>query len=108
MLDEQQFKRHADQALTDLHSRLMQAGDRHGFESDTNSGALTIEFEDGTRFVVSPNAPVRQIWVSALMRSFKLDWDDTRAAFVYAETGATLQDLTATVIGQQLGESIAL
>jgi CyaY protein len=108
MLDEQQFKTRADQALNDLHRRLMHAGDQHGFESDTNSGALTIEFEDGTRFVVSPNSPVRQIWVSALMRSFKLDWEDARGAFVYPETGATLQDLTATVIAQQLGEPIAL
>ncbi|HCC56226.1 MAG TPA: iron donor protein CyaY [Solibacterales bacterium] len=108
MLDEQQFKTRADQALNDLHRGLMHAGDQHGFESDTNSGALTIEFEDGTRFVVSPNSPVRQIWVSALMRSFKLDWEDARGAFVYPETGATLQDLTATVIAQQLGEPIAL
>ncbi len=108
MLDEQQFKTRADQALHDLHHRLMHAGDDHGFESDTNSGALTIEFDDGTRFVVSPNAPVRQIWVSALMRSFKLDWDDARGAFVYTETGASLQDLTAMVISQQLGETVAL
>jgi iron donor protein CyaY len=108
MLDEQQFKNSADQALDDLHQRLMHAGDSHGFESDTNSGALTIEFEDGTRFVVSPNAPVRQIWLSALMRSFKLDWDDARGAFVYAETGASLRDLAATVISQQLGETVAL
>lgn len=108
MLDEQQFKNHAGHALDDLHRRLMDAGDQHGFESDTNSGALTIEFEDGTRFVVSPNAPVRQVWVSALMRSFKLDWDAAREAFVYAESGESLQDLTATVVSQQLGHAITL
>lgn len=108
MLDEQQFKNRADQALHDLHRRLMHAGDIHDFESDTNAGALTVEFEDGTRFVVSPNAPVRQIWVSALMRSFKLEWDDASEAFVYPETGATLQELTAAVIGQHLGEPIKL
>ena len=108
MLDEQQFKTRADHALDDLHRRLMDAGDSHGFESDTNSGALTIEFEDGTRFVVSPNAPVRQIWVSALMRSFKLDWEEPRGAFVYRETDETLQELTATVIAEQLGEPVTL
>jgi frataxin-like iron-binding protein CyaY len=35
---------------------------------------LQIVFEEPApaKFVVSPNAPVRQIWVSALSRSYKL------------------------------------
>jgi CyaY protein len=31
--------------------------------------------------VVSPNAPVRQIWVSALSRSFKLSWSADEKTF---------------------------
>jgi CyaY protein len=34
-----------------------------------------------TKFVVSPNAPVRQIWVSAMSRSFKLSWTPESDAF---------------------------
>ena len=37
------------------------------------------------KFVVSPQAPVRQIWVSAMSRSFKLQWDADRSAFVLGE-----------------------
>ena len=33
------------------------------------------------KFVVSPNAPVRQIWVSAMARSYKLSWSPERDAF---------------------------
>ena len=33
------------------------------------------EFEpQDTKFVVSPNAPVRQMWVSAMAKSYKLSW----------------------------------
>ena len=39
----------------------------------------------------SPNAPVRQIWVSAMSRSFKLAWDDERK--VFALNGESLADL---------------
>ena len=35
--------------------------------------------------MVSPNAPVRQIWVSAHSKSFKLDWDAAKEAFVLRE-----------------------
>jgi CyaY protein len=34
-----------------------------------------------TKFVVSPNAPVRQIWVSAMGRSYKLPWVPEAGAF---------------------------
>ena len=75
-MDEQEFKIRADAALEPLYRKLSAAADRYGFEPDFNSGALSIEFEEPkARFVVSPNTPVRQIWVSAHSKSFKLDWD---------------------------------
>ena len=46
MLDEQDFKKRADEALGTLHRLLMSAADDYGFDVDFNSGALGIEFED--------------------------------------------------------------
>jgi CyaY protein len=109
MLDEQQFRTYCDQALEDLHKALARASDEFGFESDMNNGAITVEFEDPpARFVVSPNAPVRQIWVSAQSKSFKLAWDDTRGEFVLPETGESLRALVANKITDQLGEKVVL
>lgn len=109
MLDEQQFRGAADAALTSLNRALSDAGDRFGFESDMNSGALTVEFDDPpAKFVVSPNAPVRQIWVSAHSRSFKLDWNPESAAFVLPATGQTLHQLLGAHISEHLGEEVAL
>ena len=108
-MDEQEFRDRSSSALDDLSRRLATASDRHNFESDFNSGALSIEFEEPpAKFVVSPNAPVRQIWVSAHSRSFKLDWDPARQAFVLAASGQALVDLIAQAIGQQLSETVAL
>src|SRR6476620_502114 len=90
-MDDREFQRRSGDALDQLNRKLADAGDEFGLESDFNSGALTVEFDEpAARFVVSPNSPVRQIWVSALTRSFKLDWDDGRGAFVLAETGESL------------------
>jgi iron donor protein CyaY len=109
MLDERQFRMHCDQALESLQKRLAEASDRFGFESDMNNGAITVEFEDPpARFVVSPNTPVRQIWVSALSKSFKLVWDEGRGEFALPETGQSLQDLLASKISDLLGEQVEL
>lgn len=109
MMDEQEFQRRADEALTQLFEALATAADEHDFEVDQNAGALTVEFEEPkAKFVVSPNSPVRQIWVSALTTSFKLDWNPARGAFVLPETGASLRDLMAYAISTQSGETVRL
>jgi len=109
MIDEQTFRKMAEAALEQLQRALEKAADTHGFEVDNNAGSLTVEFEDPpARFVVSPNAPVRQIWVSARVKSFKLDWDEARGAFVFAADRRDLKQLMAGVIGEQLGEDVTL
>jgi len=106
-MTDQEFHQKADEALAALDRALEQAADEYGFEVDSNAGALTIEFEDPhARFVVSPNSPVKQMWVSALNKSFKLDFDAAQNTFVLRETGQTLTELIYSVAGQQLGESI--
>ena len=64
MMDELEFRNRADQALGSLQRALERASDRYEFEVDGKEGALTIEFDDPpARFVISPNSPVRQVWV---------------------------------------------
>jgi CyaY protein len=107
-MDEQQFRLRADEALSGLYDALVEAGDEHDFEADLGD-ALTVEFTDPPgKFVVSPNAPVKQIWVSALSKSFKLAWDDQRSAFVLPETGETLKEVVAGAVSRQIGATVTL
>jgi frataxin len=108
MMDENEFRKRSDEALTSLQRALESASDSHDFEVDRNQGALTIEFEDPpAKFVVSPNSPVRQIWVSARVQSFKLDWKESAGAFVLAD-GRALHQLIGDVVSDQLGEPVVL
>src|SRR5258706_13663539 len=109
MMHEQDCKRRADEALTSLSRELIAASDDYGFEVDFNAGALGVEFEDPpAKFVISPNTPVRQIWVSANSKSYKLDWDIVENSFVHTESGDTLKELVEKAVSQQLGEEINL
>lgn len=106
-MTEQEFQTRADAALQDLYQRLTQAAERHDFEADLNGGALIIEFEaPPAKFVVSPNSPVRQIWVSAHSKSFKLDWNPAREAFLTGDQ--TLAEMLSEAIAKQLGEPVSL
>ena len=108
-MDDQEFQSHAGDALHDLYKRLNAASDSGEFEADFNSGALAIEFEEPpAKFVVSPNAPVRQIWVSAHSRSFKLDWSAARQEFVLGATSQSLAEMVGGAISEQLGQEVKL
>ena len=84
MLTDQDFRLEADRALDQAQSALLPIADREDFEVELQNGVLQILFEapSPSKFVVSPNAPVRQIWVSAMSRSYKLPWDSQQHAFV--------------------------
>ena len=108
-MDDQEFQTHAGEALHDLYKRLNAASDSGEFEADFNAGALAIEFEDPPgKFVISPNAPVHQIWVSAHSKSYKLDWYSSANDFVLQPNGQTLTELIQDAITKQLGAEISL
>ncbi len=104
MLPEQQFRKHVESALESLKKSLITAEESADMEVEDQAGALHISFDDGARFVISPNAPVQQIWISALSTSFKLDWSEADQDFVLLKTGEKLKPLVARVVNQQLGE----
>ena len=82
-LTEQEFRVKSDEALESARRALLSLADSEGFEVELQNGVLNVVFEEPveTKFVVSPNAPVRQIWVSAMSRSFKLSWAPEADAF---------------------------
>jgi CyaY protein len=104
MLDERSFRKHSDTLLNSLKQALITAEESADFEVEDQSGALHIGFGDGSKFVISPNAPVRQIWISALSTSFKLDWSEAEQDFILQKTGEKLKPLVARLVNQQLGE----
>ena len=110
MLDETQFRRLADQHLEALKQSLIAAEEEGGFEAEEKNGVLNVLFEDdSTKFVFTPQTPVRQIWISARTTSFKLDWSDTHTAFTLAKTAETLTQLTQRLLREQLeNETITL
>ena len=94
MLDETTFRRHCDAAIESLKQSLIEAEEEGGFEVEEQNGVLNILFEEPPgKFVITPNTPPRQIWISALSTSFKLDWSETAQSFVLPKTGEALAEV---------------
>lgn len=101
-LTEPQFRLAADEALAALEESLIPLCDEHDVELERRNGVLQVVFEaPPSTFVISPNAPVRQIWVSALSRSFKLSWAPELGTF--ALNGEALESLLTRLVRQNLG-----
>jgi iron donor protein CyaY len=106
MIDESTFRRESDQALESLKQSLIAAEDNDGtFEFEDNNGVMNIIFEDGSsKFVVTPNTPIRQIWISAQATSYKLDWSEASRAFTLSKTGEELKLLIQRLLREQLND----
>ena len=105
MVDELEFRSLAETALNSLKQHLIVREEEAeaGFEVEEQGSVLNVEFEEPAgKFVVTPNAPVRQIWISALSTSFKLDWDQGVSAFILPRTGEHLMALVDRLIEEHL------
>jgi iron donor protein CyaY len=104
MLDETAFRRHCDASMDALKKSLIEAEEDGDFEVEEQGGVINILFEEPpAKFVITPNTPARQIWISALNTSFKLDWSEGAGAFVLPKTGEPLGAVVDRVIQEHLG-----
>ena len=102
-LTETEFRSQCDAALNNINRSLDPVVDEHDIEVMLQNGVLSIEVEEPNpgKIVISPQAPTRQVWISAQSTSFKLDWSGT--AFALPSTGETLNQLVGRLVGEQLG-----
>jgi CyaY protein len=102
-LTESEFRSRCDQAFDQLNRALGVVAEQHDVEILFQNNVLSIEVEEPNpgKIVISPQAPTRQIWISAQSTSFKLDWSGS--AFVFPATGETLNELVGRLTGEQLG-----
>ena len=105
-MDELEFRNLAETALNALLQHLIahEEAEDAEFEVEGGQGGLihVLFDEPPGKFVITPNAPVQQIWISALSTSFKLDWDPAEQAFVLPRTGEQLTPLMDRLIAEHL------
>jgi len=111
VVPEHVYEAAAERALKDLQDRLTEAAE--GFESDLANGILTIEFDDGAKYVINSHRAARQIWMAAERSAWHFDLRAEGAAgagerWVAAKGGEELWSTVEAALSRKLGRAIRL
>jgi CyaY protein len=77
-------------------------------EAELASDILTIEFSDGTRYVLNSHRAARQIWLSAERSAWHFDFSPTERAWIASKTSDELWATLARLLSEKLGEPVVL
>ena len=99
-MDEKEFGRRAGEALRKLDDALR---DVDGVESDLAGDILTLEFEDGAKFVINSHTAAQQIWMSANLQAWHFGWHEPTQSWRDTRSGAEL----FTELGKMTSEKLA-
>jgi CyaY protein len=77
-------------------------------EAELANDILTIEFVDGTRYVVNSHRAARQIWMAAERNAWHFDWNPEKHRWIAGKSGDELWATVSRAIEKRLGVPIAL
>ena len=80
--------------------------DADELDYDAADGVLTLEFPDGTRFVVNRQAAAGQVWLAAAGQAWHFNWSESSAAWVCDKTGRRLKARLAETVSTKLGRDV--
>jgi CyaY protein len=106
-LSEQQYDELAGAELRALIGALDELQDDR-LEAELSSDILSIEFEDGTKYVVNSHRAARQIWMAAERSAWHFDWLPERRQWVARKTDEELWTTLSRVISSKLGRDVRL
>lgn len=77
-------------------------------EAELASDILTVEFSDGSRYVVNSHRAARQIWLSAERSAWHFDYQREAKAWVASKTGDELWSTISRLLSAKLGQPVTL
>lgn len=104
-MTEAAFERVADDTLRDIERAL---SDVDSIEVDLQMGVLTIEFSDGTRYVVNSHRAAKQIWMAAERTAWHFDPRSEGREWRANKDGSELWSTLEATLSRKLGTTVTL
>lgn len=105
-MDPRQYDKRADQCLEGIASWL-EDFDPDEVDFSTSDGVVTIEFPDGTRYVLNRQAAVHQMWYAAGVRAWHYDWSPETSDWKNDRDQHSLYARIAETISEKLGRAVS-
>lgn len=77
-------------------------------EAELASDILTIEFSDGSKYVLNSHRAARQIWLSAERSAWHFDYATNSKTWVAAKSGDELWSTLNRLLSAKLGAAVSL
>lgn len=106
-ISEEEYEARAQPELKALVSAL-DALELPGLECELASDILTVELEDGGRYVVNSHRAARQIWMAAERSAWHFDWDADKAAWIAKKSGDELWAALSKALSQKFKQPVRL
>jgi CyaY protein len=95
----------AEAALKQLEKAV---GRVEGVEADLAGDILTLEFEDGDKFVINSHSAAKQIWAAAALSAMHFGWHEATQSWRDTKTGAELFTEIGRLLSEKLGAPVKL
>ncbi|HEY6418516.1 MAG TPA: iron donor protein CyaY [Candidatus Binataceae bacterium] len=104
-MDAAEFATLTDQCLG-LVAKWLEELDPDEVDYSTADGVVTIEFPDGSRFILSRQSATDQIWLAADAHGWHYTWDAARHQWRDDKDGHELYSRLAEVVGEKVGHPV--
>ena len=103
-MTEPEFQQEAEKYLARVAAWIDRLDDE-GIDRSTSDGIVTLEFDDGVKYVMNRQSGSHQMWFAAGARAWHYDWKD--GAWCDDRDGHRLDERLAEVITAKLGRPVA-
>ncbi|MGH7984944.1 MAG: iron donor protein CyaY [Candidatus Binataceae bacterium] len=104
-MEQREYLRLTDECLARV-ARWLEGLDPDEVDYTTGDGVVTIEFADGTRFILSRQAATSQLWLAAGAHASHYNWDGLAQQWMDDKDGHPLPQRLAEAISERLGHSV--
>ncbi len=105
-MDEREYLLLADRCLERV-AAWLEDFDPDEVDYSTPDGVVTMEFADGTRFVLNRQGGAHQMWYAAGARAWHYDWDAERETWIDDRDGHELYGNLARTLSEKLGREVS-
>jgi CyaY protein len=106
-MNQQEYMHLADACLERV-ARWLEQFDPDELDFTTTDGMVSLQFADGTRFVLNRQSAASQMWFAARARAWHYNWDAARGTWVDDRDGHDFYGNLAAVVSEKLGREVAL
>jgi CyaY protein len=88
--------------------RALDALDENDIQAELAGDILTVEFEDGARYVINSHRAARQLWMAAERNAWHFDLMAPGGSWVAKKSGDELWSTLTSVLEKKLGRKVDL